>query len=113
MNESDVEMTVPAETGETRAIHGSEAAPQIDPITSKAQLQDVITAIPSPTKVQFYLMDIMKLVLWEKVVYKMIKSISEKRSNLRHLLPFLKIFAVKSSTIISLGLIILERFLNF
>ena len=51
MNESDVEMTVPAETGETRAIHGSEAAPQIDPITSKAQLQDVITAIPSPTKV--------------------------------------------------------------
>ena len=112
MNESDVEMTVPAETGETRAIHGSEAAPQIDPITSKAQLQDVITAIPSPTKVQFYLMDIMKLVLWEKVVYKMIKSISEKRSNLRHLL-FLKIFAVKSSTIISLGLIILERFLNF
>ena len=53
MNESDVEMTVPAETGETRAIHGSEAAPQIDPITSKAQLQDVITAIPSPTKVLF------------------------------------------------------------
>ena len=45
-------MTVPAETGETRAIHGSEAAPQIDPITSKAQLQDVITAIPSPTKVR-------------------------------------------------------------
>ena len=54
MNESDVEMTVPAETGETRAIHGSEAAPQIDPITSKAQLQDVITAIPSPTKVLFF-----------------------------------------------------------
>ena len=58
MNESDVEMTVPAETGETRAIHGSEAAPQIDPITSKAQLQDVITAIPSPTKVQFYLVEL-------------------------------------------------------
>lgn len=58
MNESDVEMTVPAETGETRAIHGSEAAPQIDPITSKAQLQDVITAIPSPTKVLFYLVEL-------------------------------------------------------
>ena len=53
MNESDVEMTVPAETGETRSIHGSEAAPQIDPVTSKehAQLQDVTPAIPSPTKV--------------------------------------------------------------
>ena len=67
MNESDVEMTVPAETGETRAIHGSEAAPQIDPITSKAQLQDVITAIPSPTKVLFYLVDSMKLVLRVRV----------------------------------------------
>ena len=61
MNESDVEMTVPAETGETRAIHGSEAAPQIDPITSKAQLQDVITAIPSPTKVLFYLLRLLEL----------------------------------------------------
>ena len=39
----------------------------------------------------------------------MIKSISEKRSNLRYLLPFFEIFAVKSSTIISLGF----RFYHF
>lgn len=74
MNESDVEMTVPAETGETRAIHGSEAAPQIDPITSKAQLQDVITAIPSPTKVLYYLFRLLELTGGLQRTQKMVQK---------------------------------------